>query len=100
MTINRPIDGVESMNGDSGTFLQLHGPANDGLEWLNDGLPDLRSSPSKGFRGEFDIQKYLHILRDNIRVPGGEESETGKLQGDGGQCGHEGRRMEYLGITV
>ncbi|KAJ7727477.1 hypothetical protein B0H16DRAFT_1590626 [Mycena metata] len=50
-------------------------PANDGLDWLNDGLPDLRSASNSSFdlATEFDIEKYLHILADSIgatEVPG------------------------------
>ncbi|KAJ7939014.1 hypothetical protein B0H13DRAFT_1851182 [Mycena leptocephala] len=77
----KPTDGVDSVNGDSSSA------ANDGLDWLNDGLPDPRSSPSKGFHlvGEFGIQKHLHILADSIRVAGGEVSET--VNSDSGLAG-------------
>jgi hypothetical protein len=38
------------------------------LDWLNDGLPDLRSTTTQHFNleAEFDIQQYLHILADSI----------------------------------
>ncbi|KAJ7784004.1 hypothetical protein DFH07DRAFT_727926 [Mycena maculata] len=51
--------------------LQHPDPMDDGLNWLNDGLPDLRSISAKEFdlASEFDIQKYLHILADSVRGP-------------------------------
>ncbi|KAJ6475879.1 hypothetical protein DFH09DRAFT_952559, partial [Mycena vulgaris] len=51
--------------------LKHHDPVQDGLNWLNEGLPDLRSTSSKHFdlAAEFDIQRYLHILANNIEGP-------------------------------
>ncbi|KAJ7756406.1 hypothetical protein DFH07DRAFT_742625 [Mycena maculata] len=51
--------------------LQHPDPMDDDLNWLNDGLPDLRSISAKEFdlASEFDIQKYLHILADSVRSP-------------------------------
>ncbi|KAJ7450603.1 hypothetical protein FB451DRAFT_1052135, partial [Mycena latifolia] len=52
--------------------LRHHDPVKDGLSWLNDGLPDLRSSPTQHFdlAAEFDIARYLHVLADSIQEPG------------------------------
>ncbi|KAJ6523656.1 hypothetical protein DFH09DRAFT_1250899 [Mycena vulgaris] len=53
--------------------LKPHEPVReqDGLSWLNDGLPDLRTASSNHFdlAAEFDIERYLHILVDNIEGP-------------------------------
>ncbi|KAJ7237403.1 hypothetical protein C8J57DRAFT_1568538 [Mycena rebaudengoi] len=63
---------VESEVPDSETSqLTHHDPVEDGLSWLNDGLPDLRTSNVDRFdlAAEFDIDKYLHILADSIKGP-------------------------------
>ncbi|KAJ6524604.1 hypothetical protein DFH09DRAFT_872331, partial [Mycena vulgaris] len=48
--------------------LKHHDPVQGGLNWLNEGLPDLRGTSSKHFdlAADFDIQWYLHILANNI----------------------------------
>lgn len=42
--------------------------AHDGLDWLNDSLPDLRSASNRQFdlAAQFDIKQYLHILADSV----------------------------------
>ncbi|KAJ7861742.1 hypothetical protein B0H14DRAFT_3616599, partial [Mycena olivaceomarginata] len=68
--IRETIHGVENTYAEDseGTPLTPHDPANDGLDWLNDPLPDLRGSSTSRFdlAAEFDIEKYLHVLADSI----------------------------------
>ncbi|KAJ6517019.1 hypothetical protein DFH09DRAFT_1431101 [Mycena vulgaris] len=69
-----PINMGDSDNLDAESVkpaLKHHDPVQDGLNWLNEGLPDLRSTSSKHFdlAAEFDIQWYLHILANNIEGP-------------------------------
>ncbi|KAJ7750757.1 hypothetical protein B0H14DRAFT_3896888 [Mycena olivaceomarginata] len=64
----RPNSGRKYAEDSEGTPLTPHDPANDGLDWLNDPLPDLRGSSTSRFdlAAEFDIEKYLHVLADSI----------------------------------
>lgn len=50
------------------TSLKHPDPVQDGLNWLDEGHPDLRSSTSTHFdlAAEFDIERYLHILADRV----------------------------------
>ncbi|KAJ7712808.1 ribonuclease H-like domain-containing protein [Mycena metata] len=72
----QPSDGaLNDQSAEETPALTPMDPANDGLDWLNDGLPDLRSASNSSFdlATEFDIEKYLHILADSIgatEVPG------------------------------
>ncbi|KAJ7746234.1 hypothetical protein B0H14DRAFT_3605957 [Mycena olivaceomarginata] len=54
-------------------------PAHDGLGWLDDGLPDLRSTSNRQFdlAAEFDIKQYLHILANSVEGVS-EVSDAGK----------------------
>ncbi|KAJ7789498.1 hypothetical protein B0H14DRAFT_3573478 [Mycena olivaceomarginata] len=69
----RPNSGRKYAEDSEGTPLTPHDPAsaNDGLDWLNDPLPDLRGSSTSRFdlAAEFDIEKYLHVLADSITAP-------------------------------
>ncbi|KAJ7877234.1 hypothetical protein B0H14DRAFT_2342429, partial [Mycena olivaceomarginata] len=70
------IHGTSNVNQNTETtdaeVLDPQDPVKDGLDWLNDGLPDLRTSSSSHFdlASEFDIEKYLHILADSIEGDG------------------------------
>ncbi|KAJ7893778.1 hypothetical protein B0H13DRAFT_1470584, partial [Mycena leptocephala] len=59
---------TENAGADSEEILHPVDPVHDGLDWLNDGLPDLRSTTTQHFNleAEFNIQQYLHILADSI----------------------------------
>ncbi|KAJ7513225.1 ribonuclease H-like domain-containing protein [Mycena galericulata] len=65
---------------DSATSPLQHPDPVDGLSWLDDGLPDLRTSSNTQFdlAAEFDIKKYLHILADSILMPEEADGETRK----------------------
>ncbi|KAJ7079037.1 hypothetical protein C8R43DRAFT_1092890 [Mycena crocata] len=67
----KPNSGQKHAEDSETAPLTPYDPANDGLDWLNDPLPDLRSSTSSGFdlAAEFDIKQYLHILADSIATP-------------------------------
>ncbi|KAF7365997.1 hypothetical protein MVEN_00475600 [Mycena venus] len=69
---------TENTSSPDTTTLDPIDPANDGLDWLNDGLPDLRTTAKDEFdlATEFDIKQYLHILADSIEGMA-EASDTG-----------------------
>ncbi|KAJ7217250.1 hypothetical protein GGX14DRAFT_440819 [Mycena pura] len=52
----------------------------DPLSWLDDGLPDLRTSPTDYFEltQNFDITQYLHILASGV----GKSTEAGNKKID------------------
>ncbi|KAJ7231083.1 hypothetical protein C8J57DRAFT_1581220 [Mycena rebaudengoi] len=58
--------------------LKHHDPVEDGLSWLNEGLPELRTSALARAQfelaSEFDIDLYFHILAD--RIEGAHQAST------------------------
>ncbi len=69
---------LPSTKSDEARLLETHYNPLDGLAWLNDGLPSIRSDVLAEVRGsqfdledEFDVDKYLHVLADSVS-----ESET------------------------
>ncbi|KAG9225740.1 hypothetical protein CCMSSC00406_0009337 [Pleurotus cornucopiae] len=64
---------LPSTTSDEAGLLETHYNPLDGLAWLNNGLPSIRSDVLAEIRGnrfdledEFDVDKYLHVLADSV----------------------------------
>ncbi|KAF8126241.1 hypothetical protein K438DRAFT_1647533 [Mycena galopus ATCC 62051] len=88
---------TENTNSLDITTLDPVDPANDGLDWLNEGRPDLRTSAKDKFdlAAEFDIKQYLHILADSIEGM----AETSEAGTSDRECGSESNRASLKAVA-